>query len=61
MDFIEHLKLAQSGNKDEIEALLERYRPLIRKLSTVDGVFDEDLYQEQCLRFLIVLKKFGAL
>lgn len=58
MPFLDLIEAAQAGDDSAFEALFEMYRPLIRKYSTVDGIFDEDLWQEQCLRFLLVLKKF---
>ena len=58
MDFKTLLTNAQAGNQEAIEALLEMYRPLLRKNSFVNGVFDEDLFQEQCLHFLSVIRNF---
>lgn len=58
MDFKTLLTNAQNGQKDAIEALLEMYRPLLLKNSFVNGVFDEDLFQEHCLHFLSVIKNF---
>ena len=48
MNFKEILLKAKSGNKDAVEMLLEMYKPLLFKEAIVDGVFDEDLYQELC-------------
>lgn len=58
MDFKTLLTNAQAGNQEAIEALLEMYRPLLRKNSFVNGVFDEDLFQDQCLHFLSAIKNF---
>ena len=58
MDFKELLTNAQAGNHEAIEALFEMYRPLLLKNSYVDGVFDEDLFQEQCLHFMSAIKNF---
>lgn len=52
MDFKELLIRAQRGEKNAQEKLLEMYRPLLMKESIVEGVFDEDLYQELCYRFI---------
>ena len=46
MNFKEILLKAKSGNKDAVEMLLEMYKPLLFKEAIVDGIFDEDLYQE---------------
>ena len=58
MNFKELLRLAQTGDDGATEVLLEQYRPLLRQMSKVDGIFNEDLYQEQCVRFMIALKHF---
>lgn len=38
--------------------ILSMYKPLLLKESIVDGVFDEDLYQELCITLLGCIKKF---
>ncbi len=58
IDFKELLLKAQSGDNQAKEELLEMYRPLLLKESIVDGVFDEDLYQELCIRFICSIDKF---
>jgi len=40
------LQLAKENEPYAINKLLELYRPLMIKESIIDGVFDEDLYQE---------------
>ena len=37
---------AKAGNEDAITAILQMYRPLLLKYAIIDGVLDEDLYQE---------------
>ena len=49
---------ARRGESGAIEELLEMYRPLLTKESIVEGVFDEDLYQELCYRFVQCIEKF---
>ena len=49
---------AKRGENSAIEELLEMYRPLLTKESIVEGVFDEDLYQELCYRFVQCINKF---
>ena len=39
------LLLAQQGNEKAMEKLLNRYDPLLKKCSIIQGHFDEDLYQ----------------
>ena len=37
---------AKAGNEDAITVILQMYRPLLLKYAIIDGVLDEDLYQE---------------
>ena len=46
MRFDELLAAAKNGDEDAIQALLEMYRPYLRREATVNDQFDEDLYQE---------------
>ncbi len=58
MRFKNLLIQAQAGNEKAFGELLNMYRPLLLKESIVDGVFDEDLYQELCIVFLKCVGKF---
>lgn len=58
MNFEELLLNAQAGGKQEITALLEMYQPLLIKTAIIDGIYDEDLYQELCITFLKCLNQF---
>lgn len=58
MDFKELLIRAKRGENSAQEELLEMYRPLLFKESMIDGIFDEDLYQELCYRFMRCLDRF---
>ena len=58
MNFKELLLSAKAGNLAATEELLKMYHPLLFKESIVDGVFDEDLYQELCMRFLSCVRIF---
>ena len=58
LNFKELIIRAQRGENSAIEELLEMYRPLLTKESIVEGVFDEDLYQELCYRFVQCIEKF---
>jgi len=49
---------AKENDKAAIGELLTMYRPLLLKESIVDGIFDEDLYQELCLTLLSCIQKF---
>ena len=58
MTFPELLSHAKAGEHNAINELLSMYRPLIIKESIVDGVFNEDLYQELCITLLNCIKAF---
>ena len=40
------------------EILFDRYKNLLRKYSVINGVFDDDLYQEQCMIFVHCIEIF---
>lgn len=58
MRFKELLLQAKAGDEKAFGELLIMYRPLLLKESIVDGIFDEDLYQELCIVFLRCIKRF---
>ena len=58
MNFKELIIRAKKGENEAQEALLEMYQPLLSKESIVDEVFNEDLYQELCYRFVQCVDKF---
>ena len=58
MEFKDLIIRAKRGENSAQEQLLELYKPLLSKEAIVDGVFDEDLYQELCLRFIRCIDKF---
>ena len=58
MNFEELIIRAKNGENEAQETLLEMYQPLLSKEAIVDGVFDEDLYQELCFKFICCIKKF---
>ena len=49
MNFRDLIKNAQMGDNSAFETIFNMYRPLIMKESIINGVFDEDLFQEQCI------------
>ena len=59
MSFKELLLAAKEGDADALNTLIEMYKPLITKYSYFIDTFDEDLYQEQILRFIHCIKKFS--
>ncbi len=60
MNFYKLLESAKNGNVEALDTLIQMYMPLIRKFSYIDGEFDEDLHQEQILKFIYCVKKFTS-
>lgn len=58
MTFIELLLAVKDGNASAFEILFSRYKNLLRKYSVINGVFDDDLYQEQCMIFVHCIEIF---
>ena len=58
MNFECLLLSAKAGNKDAITTILQMYRPLLLKYAIIDGVLDEDLYQELSIILLKAIKLF---
>jgi len=58
MNFKELLSRAKDDDLRAKEILLERYKALLMKESIIDGVFDEDLYQDLCVTLLDCIRKF---
>ena len=58
MNFKELLYRARQGDEDAILEIFEMYRPLLIKNALVDGIFDEDLYQELVYTMLLCILKF---
>ena len=57
-DFKDLLYRAKEGSRDAQEELTRLYHPLLVREAIVDGIFDEDLYQEFCATLLHCLKEF---
>ncbi len=58
MAFGNLFRQAKADNQQAIEELLMMYQPLLLKESIVNGVLDEDLYQELCLVFIRCIREF---
>lgn len=58
MNFECLLLSAKTGNEDAITAILQMYQPLLLKYAIIDGVLDEDLYQELSIILLKAIKLF---
>ena len=59
MNFKDLLLAAKSGDCEAMERLLDMYKPLITRYSFFNDVFDEDLHQEQLLKFVHCVKLFS--
>lgn len=58
MNFKQLLLLARSENQDALEKLVLMYDPLLSNAARIDGVFDEDLYQELRIVLLKCIQTF---
>lgn len=52
------LQGAVAGNHDDLEIIMELYKPLIDKYCYIDGKFDEDLRQYILMRIALNISKF---
>lgn len=58
MNIKDLLILAKRGDSSAMETLLEAYRPLMANNAIIDGVFDEDLFQELQIVFMHCFQVF---
>lgn len=58
MEFKELFIRARKSDKEAILNIVEMYRPLMIKYAKVDGVLDEDLYQEFVYCIITCIMKF---
>ena len=58
MTFRDILIRAELGDETAKLMLVEQYKPMLIKGSIINGRFDEDLYQEQCLVILKAINQF---
>lgn len=58
MNFKELLLQAKFGDRTATTELLMLYQPLLLKGSIIDGILDEDLYQELCIVFMRCIDRF---
>jgi len=57
MNFKELMFLAQRGEIFAVEKIADMYKPLLIKESIVEGIFNEDLYQELMITMLRCIQK----
>ena len=53
------LARAKNGDNTAFEILLEKYSPVLKKESVINGSFDEDLFQELCIVFMKCIRRFS--
>lgn len=58
MNFKELLQRAQMDDQQAKREVFSMYQPLLVKEAVVNGVFDEDIYQELCETLLLCIQKF---
>ena len=56
--FRETLIRAKLGDETAKLEILEKYKPMLIKNSILNGRFNEDLYQEQCLVLMKCINQF---
>ena len=59
MSFRDILLRAKLGDETAKVMLLEQYKPMLIKGSIINGGFDEDLYQEQCMVLMKCINLFN--
>ncbi|MEE1327941.1 MAG: helix-turn-helix domain-containing protein [Oscillospiraceae bacterium] len=59
MSFRDILLRAKLGDETAKVMLLEQYKPMLIKGSIINGRFDEDLYQEQCMVLMKCINLFN--
>lgn len=59
MNFKELLTLAKENEPYAVNKIIVMYQPLLLKESIIDGVFDEDLFQELSLTLLNCIRKIN--
>lgn len=58
MSFKDILLRAKLGDETAKVMILEQYKPMLIKGSIINGQFDEDLYQEQCMVLMKCIELF---
>lgn len=58
MNFRDLLLRAKDGDVTAATQLLLMYQPLLMRQAIVNGILDEDLYQELCITLLHCIERF---
>lgn len=59
-NFSNLLHRAKNGDEESFTELLLMYKPLLLRESVAEGIFDEDLYQVQCIVFWRCVKTISV-
>jgi len=59
ISFEKTLREAKAGDEQALMDIINQYRPKICKLSLINDVFDEDLYQTLIQTTIICIRKFN--
>lgn len=59
MNFKELLQRAKADDQQAKQEIISMYQPLLVKESVINGVFDEDIYQDLCETLLLCIQKFS--
>lgn len=51
-------KRAKAGDKKATEEIIEYFNPLLCNYSIINNKFDEDCYQQLCVRIILCIKNF---
>lgn len=49
---------AKKGNEDAVITILKIFKPILYKNSCINGHFDEDYFQELCIKLMCCIKNF---
>ena len=58
MNFKELLQRAKADDQQAKQEIISMYQPLLVKESVINGVFDEDIYQELSETLFLCIQKF---
>ena len=58
MNFEELLRKAKASDRQAVEYMLKMYQPLMMKEAIVNGILDEDLFQELQIVFIQCIRRF---
>ncbi len=54
----EIIERAQQGDKESVEKIVEMFKPLIIRNSYLNGTYNEDCFQELCIKLINCIHSF---